>query len=147
MAIFFHWLMKNSRMVMKVDPMAFQNVIQGFLCILSLYNNIIIIFDWITIMRYSKHELSKIKMLKNCYITPSLPIKATSPHNSHFLLSPRWPLWRGLTVAFNSCIIMIFNKGTIQDHSILFQLCYFWQYLIKILYFLYHYKLQVECTL
>ena len=71
-------------MVMKVDPMAFQNVIQGFLCILSLYNNIIIIFDWITIMRYSKHELSKINMLKNCYITPS------PPHKGH--LSTQQPL-------------------------------------------------------
>ena len=29
-----------------------------FLCILSLY----IIYDWITIMRYSKHELSTISM-------------------------------------------------------------------------------------
>ena len=36
-----------------------QNIIQVFLCILSLY----IIYDWITIMRYGKHELSTISML------------------------------------------------------------------------------------
>ena len=145
MAIFLHQLMKKSRMVMKFDPMAFQNIIQVFLCIfLSLYNIIIIIYDWITIMRYSKHELSKIYMSKNCDITPS------PPHKGH--LSTQQPLSSvskvaivERTVAFNSCIIMIFNKGTIQNHSILLQLCYFWQYLIKILYFLYHYKL--ECTL
>ena len=71
-------------MVMKVDPMAFQNVIQGFLCILSLYNNIIIIFDWITIMRYSKHKLSKINMLKNCYITSSPPHTQEKITDSHF---------------------------------------------------------------
>ena len=48
MAIFLHQLMKKSRMVMKFDPMAFQNIIQVFLCIfLSLYNIIIIIYDWI----------------------------------------------------------------------------------------------------
>ena len=33
------------------------------------------IYDWITIMRYSKHELRKINMLKNCYITPPPPHK------------------------------------------------------------------------
>ena len=54
------------------------------LCILSLC----IIYDWITIMEYNKNELSSaINMLY------SLP-----PHNGHFLLSPRWPLWRGSTV-------------------------------------------------
>ena len=70
---------------MKFDPMAFQNIIQVFLCIfLTLYNIIIIIYDWITIMRYSKHELSKINMSKNCYITPS------PPHKGH--LSTQQPL-------------------------------------------------------
>ena len=127
MAIFLHQLMKKSRMVMKFDPMAFQNIIQVFLCIfLTLYNIIIIIYDWITIMRYSKHELSKINMSKNCYITPSPPHKGhLSTQQPLSSVSKEWPLWRGLTVAFNSCIIIIFNKGTIQDHSILFQLCYF----------------------
>ena len=57
------------------------------LCILSLC----IIYDWITIMEYNKNELSSaINMLY------SLP-----PHNGHFLLSPRWPLWRGSTVLCN----------------------------------------------
>ena len=42
-------------------------------------------------MEYNKNELSSaINMLY------SLP-----PHNGHFLLSPRWPLWRGLTVLCN----------------------------------------------
>ena len=77
-------------------------------------------------MRYSKHELSKINMSKNCYITPSPPHKGhLSTQQPLSSVTPRWPLWRSLTVAFNSCIIMILNKGTIQDHSILFQLCYF----------------------
>ena len=57
------------------------------LCILSLC----ILYDWITIMEYNKNELSSaINMLY------SLP-----PHNGHFLLSPRWPLWRGSTVLCN----------------------------------------------
>ena len=42
-------------------------------------------------MEYNKNELSSaINMLY------SLP-----PHNGHFLLSPRWPLWRGSTVLCN----------------------------------------------
>ena len=69
-----------------------------FLCILSLF----IINDWIIIMGYSKHELSVVNMLhslKNIIILhPYLAIMATALHNCHFLLSVRWPLWRGLTV-------------------------------------------------
>ena len=37
---------------------------------------------------------SGLHSLKNCHITP-LPF-----HKSYFLLSPRWPLWRGLTVSY-----------------------------------------------
>ena len=63
-------------------------LLRMFLCILSLY----IIYDCITIMGLSNHDISTINMLysfqKNCHIIP-LP-----PHNGHFLLSPRWPLCR-----------------------------------------------------
>ena len=33
----------------------------------------------------------------NCPNIPTSPQRPTL-HNGHFLLSPRWPLWRGLTV-------------------------------------------------
>ena len=64
-----------------------------------LYLYIIIIYDWITIMRYSKHEVSTINMLyslKNVsYFNTTL-----HPHNGHlsttvnghFFLSSRWPV-------------------------------------------------------
>ena len=49
-----------------------QNIIYGLLCILSIY----VIYDWITIIGYSKHEFSTNKHLyflkKRCHIT-SLP--------------------------------------------------------------------------
>ena len=49
-------------------------------------------------MEHSKHELKRKKKhfvlpKKNFHITP-LP-----PHNGHFLLSPRRPLWRGSVVS------------------------------------------------
>ena len=73
-AIFVHQLMKKSRIVMKFDPMAFQNIIQVFLCIfLSLYNIIIIIHDWITIMGYSKHK-NVVLPKKIVRLPPYLPI-------------------------------------------------------------------------
>ena len=109
---FFQQPMKKSRMVIKFDPYGALVINRGnrilivihlyccseykinclrylsrMLCILSLC----IIYDWITIMEYNKNELSSaINMLY------SLP-----PHNGHFLLSPRWPLWRGSTVLCN----------------------------------------------
>ena len=56
------------------------------------------IYDWIIInMGDSKHERRKIDMLyslkKLSFYTPL--------HNGHFLLSPRWPLWKGSTVHSN----------------------------------------------
>ena len=72
-----------------------------FLCILFLY----IVYGWITILGYSKYELGTINLLysnpKICYITPlPPPPPAHRPplHNDRFLLSPRWPFWRGSTV-------------------------------------------------
>ena len=65
-------------------------------------------FLWILSMGDSKHELSTINMFYPppppphqkkiiVILCPYVPI--TPPlYNSHFLLSPRWPLWRGLTV-------------------------------------------------
>ena len=54
-------------------------------------------------MGYSKYQLGTINLLystpKICHITP-LPPPAHRPplHNDRFLLSPRWPFWRGSTV-------------------------------------------------
>ena len=62
-------------------------------------------------MGYSKHELAQLrccnvfKKINNCHITP-LPA-----HNGHFLLSPRWLLWRGLTV-------FIFHIGILNPHEL-----------------------------
>ena len=59
------------------------------------------IYDLITIMEYScKHEFSTINMLycltKLSFYTPTSPWWPFL-HNSQFLLSTRWPLWRGST--------------------------------------------------
>ena len=68
-----------------------------FYQILSLH----FIYDLITIMEYScKHEFSTINMLycltKLSFYTPTSPWWPFL-HNSQFLLSTRWPLWRGST--------------------------------------------------
>ena len=73
-------------------------IILAFFCISSLY----IIYDWITIMGYSKHEFDMINMFcfpnKNFIIIIPLPL-----HNGHFLVSPRWPLWRGFDCTSFQC--------------------------------------------
>ena len=95
---------------MKFDPMAFQNIIQVFLCIFFIFIQYFYYYDWITIMGYSKHEhvvLPK-KIVK---LPPYLPILGhLSTMATLILLSLRWPLWRGLTVVFISSIIIAFNK-------------------------------------
>ena len=69
--------------------------------VVTVYLPLYVIYDRITIMEYSKHELSIINML---YSLKKLSnYRPTSPqrprlHNGHFLLSPMWPLFRGSTV-------------------------------------------------
>ena len=50
------------------------------------------------IMGHGKHELRTKKHVvlpkTNCHI----PITPLPLHNGHFLLPPRWPLWKGSTV-------------------------------------------------
>ena len=77
-----------------------QNIVQILLRIFTLH----ILYDWITIMGYSKHELSTVNMLYSLrkFVMlpppppppPFLPITATLPmHNGHFLLSPEVRLY------------------------------------------------------
>ena len=50
----------------------------------------------------SEHEHNTVNMLcclkKNCHITNPTSPQRPPLYKGHFLLSPRWPLWRGLTV-------------------------------------------------
>ena len=70
-----------------------------FLCILSLWW---FLYDWITIMEFSKHEISTINMLyslkKICHITP---LPRPPFHNGYFLLFPRGLLWKCSTVTMH----------------------------------------------
>ena len=61
-------------------------MLRAFLCILSY-----ILCDWNISMRNTKHELSTINMFYSPQKIVILP---------HFLLSPRWPLWRGSTACY-----------------------------------------------
>ena len=88
----------------------FKTLLKFSLYILSLY----IIYDLITITGCRKHELGTINMLyslkKVCHITPLPPHNGPRPlHNDYFLLSPRWPLWRGLTVLLGQRKIVLFT--------------------------------------
>ena len=76
-----------------------ERMLRAFLYILSY-----ILCDWITSMRNTKHELSTINMFYSPQKIVILPHPTTPPppppHNVHFLLSPRWPLWRGSTACY-----------------------------------------------
>ena len=74
----------------------FQTLFKFFVYNFHLY--IIIIYDWITIMRYSKHALSKKKNKKQVVLPKNLPIPT---HNGHLLLSPRWLLWKSGSTVLN----------------------------------------------
>ena len=84
---------------------------------------ICIIYDWITIMEYSKHELGTINMI--------YPPKETvlfhsflDPHQGHF--TPRWPMWRRLTALLGFFIPMTsLYRGSLYRASILLTFCTF----------------------
>ena len=66
-----------------------------------------IIYDWITIMEYSKHELGTINMI---YPLKKLSCFTPSPHQGHLTtkghFTPRWPMWRRLTALLGFFIPM-----------------------------------------
>ena len=68
-----------------------QDIIQAF-CVFYLYTLCTTELPWLWDTVSTKNMLC---CLKNCLIKP-LP-----PHDGHFLLSPRWPLWRCSTVRRN----------------------------------------------
>ena len=56
------------------------------------------LYDWVTIMGYSKHKISSINML--FFLKKIRHITLLPPHNGHLLPFPRWPLWRSSTVPY-----------------------------------------------
>ena len=64
-----------------------------FVCFCEFY-----LYDWVTIMGYSKHKISSINML--FFLKKIRHITLLPPHNGHLLPFPRWPLWRSSTVPY-----------------------------------------------
>ena len=120
--LFHQRLMKKARIFIKIDPYGRITACNRILIVFHLYcrskhkfSTILIantekpcsfclffgdfyLYNWVTIMGYSKHKIITINML--FFLKKIRHITHLPPHNGHLLPSPRWPLWRSSTVPY-----------------------------------------------
>ena len=115
-ASFFQRQMEMSRMVMKFHPygVLMINRRHPILIFFHLYCSgkhklsTVLTANAVNFSSFvgdSRHELGTLNMLqylKNCHIKPLPPHNGHLLYDGHFVLSPRWLLWRGLTVLQNA---------------------------------------------